>query len=172
MDRESKERVASSLNKQFSESNLLILTHNNGLTVGEITNLRSQLRETDSTLRVTKNSLSKIAISNTQAEVLSDQLNGPIAIVFSKELSSQPKILSNFSKDHENFSIVGGFMEGEIIDKETINTLASLPSFDVLRATLLSMLCASATSLAGILSRPGGKLNQVIYAKSKEDKVA
>ena len=84
MDRESKERVVSSLNKQFSESNLLILTHNNGLTVGEITNLRSQLREVDSTLRVTKNSLSKIAISNTQADVLSDQLSGPIAIVFSK----------------------------------------------------------------------------------------
>ena len=110
MDRESKERVVSSLNKKFSESNLLILTHNNGLTVGEITSLRSQLREVDSTLRVTKNSLSKIAISDTQAEVLSDQLSGPIAIVFSKELSSQPKILSSFSKGHENFSIVGGFL--------------------------------------------------------------
>ena len=65
MDRTAKEKVVSDLTKKFDESNFFILTHNNGLSVGEITSLRNQLRESGSTFKVVKNSLAKIAVINT-----------------------------------------------------------------------------------------------------------
>ena len=107
MDRVTKEKVVSDLTKKFDESNFFILTHNNGLSVKEITMLRSQLREADSTFKVVKNSLAKIAVSKTKSKDLANHFNGPLAIVFSEELTSQPKIISDFIKDNENLSIIG-----------------------------------------------------------------
>ena len=155
MDRVAKEKVVSDLTKKFDESKFFILTHNNGLSVHEITSLRNQLREAGSTFKVVKNSLAKIAVNDTKVKDLSEYFNGPLAIVFSEELTSQPKIISDFTKDNENLLVVGGFMDGEIIDKETISKLASLPSLDILRAKIIGSLTSSASKIVGIVNKPG-----------------
>jgi len=172
MDRATKERVVSDLTSKFTESNFFILTHNNGLSVEEITSLRNQLRDAGSTFKVVKNSLAKIAISDTEIKELSDYFSGPLAIVFSEELTSQPKIISDFTKDNENLSVVGGYMDGKIIDKETISKLASLPSLDTLRAKIIGSLTSSAAKIAGIINKPGGQIAQVLSAKSQSGEAA
>ena len=98
---------------------------------------------------------------------MEDLFNGPTAIAFSNELTSSPKIIVDFAKDNEKLSIVGGMMDGELIDSEIIKKLANLPTMDELRAKIISLLSASATKIAGILTRPGGQLAQVINAKSQ-----
>ena len=172
MDRTAKEKVVSDLTKKFDESNFFILTHNNALSVDEMTSLRNQLRESGSTFKVVKNSLAKIAVINTKVKDLSKYFNGPLAIVFSEELTSQPKIISDFTKDNENLLVVGGFMDGEIIDKETISKLASLPSLDTLRAKIIGSLTSSASKIAGIVTKPGGQIAQVLSAKSQNSEAA
>ena len=172
MDRIAKEKVVSDLTKKFDESNFFILTHNNGLSVHEITSLRDKLREAGSTFKVVKNSLAKIAVNDTKVKDLSEYFKGPLAIVFSEELTSQPKIISDFTKDNENLSIVGGFMDGEIIDKEIISKLASLPSLDTLRAKIIGSLTSSASKIAGIVNKPGGQIAQVLSAKSQSGEAA
>ena len=172
MDRAAKEKVVSDLTSKFNESNFFILTHNNGLSVEEMTSLRNQLRDAGSTFKVVKNSLAKIAVNDTKVKDLSEHFNGPLAIVFSEELTSQPKIISDFTKDNENLSIVGGFMDGEIIDKETISKLASLPSLDTLRAKIIGSLTSSASKIAGIVTKPGGQIVQVLSAKSQNSEAA
>ena len=168
MDRASKEKIVSSLNKAFDESNFLIVTQNEGLTVEEMSSLRNSLREeADTSFRVAKNSLAKIAVDNTSAKSLEALFNGPTAIAFSNELTSSPKIIVDFAKDNEKLSIVGGMMDGELIDGEVIKKLANLPSMDELRAKIIGLLSAPATKIAGILTRPGGQLAQVIQAKSQ-----
>ena len=168
MDRASKEKIVSSLNKAFDESNFLIVTQNEGLTVEEMSSLRNTLREeADTSFRVSKNSLAKIAVDNTSAKSLEALFNGPTAIAFSNELTSSPKIIVDFAKDNEKLSIVGGMMDGELIDGEVIKKLANLPSMDELRAKIIGLLSAPATKIAGILTRPGGQLAQVIQAKSQ-----
>ena len=77
MDRVAKEKVVSDLTKKFDESNFFILTHNNGLSVYEITSLRNKLREAGSTFKVVKNSLAKIAVNDTKVKDLSEYFNGP-----------------------------------------------------------------------------------------------
>ena len=172
MDRVAKEKVVLDLTNKFNESSFFILTHNNGLSVEEMTSLRNQLREAGSTFKVVKNSLAKIAISDTKIEELSDYFSGPLAIVFSEELTSQPKIISDFTKDNENLSVVGGYMDGEIIDKETISKLASLPSIDTLRSKIIGSLTSSATKIAGIVNKPGEQIVQVLSAKSNSGEAA
>ena len=172
MDRVAKEKVVLDLTNKFNESNFFILTHNNGLSVEEMTSLRNQLREAGSTFKVVKNSLAKIAISDTKIEELSDYFSGPLAIVFSEEISSQPKIISDFTKDNENLSVVGGYMDGEIIDKETISKLASLPSIDTLRSKIIGSLTSSASKIAGIVNKPGEQIVQVLSAKSNSGEAA
>ena len=168
MDRASKEKIVSSLNKAFDESNFLIVTQNEGLTVEEMSSLRNTLREeADTSFRVAKNSLAKIAVDNTSAKSLEALFNGPTAIAFSNELTSSPKIIVDFAKDNEKLSIVGGMMDGELIDGEVIKKLANLPTMDELRAKIIGVLSAPATKIAGILTRPGGQLAQVIQAKSQ-----
>jgi len=168
VDRASKEKIVSSLNKAFDESNFLIVTQNEGLTVEEMSSLRNTLREeADTSFRVAKNSLAKIAVDNTSAKSIETMFNGPTAIAFSNELTSSPKIIVDFAKDNEKLSIVGGMMDGELIDSEVIKKLANLPTMDELRAKIIGVLSAPATKIAGILTRPGGQLAQVIQAKSQ-----
>ena len=122
--------------------------------------------------RVAKNSLAKIAANKTAAEPLEELFNGPTAIAFSDELTSSPKIIVDFAKDHEKLSIVGGLMDGKLIDSEVIKQLAALPSMDELRSKIIGVLNAPATKVAGILNRPGGQLAQVLSAKSQQEETA
>ena len=172
MDRASKEKIVSSLNKAFDEANFLIVTQNDGLTVEEMSSLRGNLRESNTSFRVAKNSLARIAVNNTDAESLQELFNGPTAIAFSDELSSSPKIIVDFAKEHEKLSIVGGLMDGELIDADVIKQLAALPSMDELRSRIIGVLNAPATKIAAILNRPGGQLAQVISAKAQQEETA
>ena len=172
MDRASKEKIVSSLNKAFDEANFLIVTQNDGLTVEEMSSLRGSLRESNTSFRVAKNSLAKIAVNNTDAQSLQELFNGPTAIAFSDELSSSPKVIVDFVKAHEKLSIVGGLMDGKLIDAEVIKELATLPSMDALRSMIIGVLNAPATKVAGILNRPGGQLAQVLSAKAQQEETA
>ena len=126
----------------------------------------------EESFKVVKNSLAKIAVNDTKVKDLSEYFNGPLAIVFSEELTSQPKIISDFTKDNENLSVVGGFMDGEIIDKEIISKLASLPSLDTLRAKIIGSLTSSASKIVGIVNKPGEQIAQVLSAKSQSGEAA
>lgn len=172
MDRASKEKIVSSLNKAFDEANFLIVTQNDGLTVEEMSSLRGSLRESNTSFRVAKNSLAKIAVNNTDAQSLQELFNGPTAIAFSDELSSSPKVIVDFVKEHKKLSIVGGLMDGKLIDAEVIKELATLPSMDQLRSMIIGVLNAPATKVAGILNRPGGQLAQVLSAKAQQEETA
>ncbi|MDA8852053.1 50S ribosomal protein L10 [Hyphomicrobiales bacterium] len=172
MDRASKEKIVSSLSKAFDEANFLIVTQNDGLTVEEMSSLRGSLRESNTSFRVAKNSLAKIAVNNTDAQSLQELFNGPTAIAFSDELSSSPKVIVDFVKEHEKLSIVGGLMDGKLIDAEVIKELATLPSMDQLRSMIIGVLNAPATKVAGILNRPGGQLAQVLNAKAQQEETA
>ena len=172
MDRASKEKIVSSLNKAFDEANFLIVTQNDGLTVEEMSSLRGSLRESNTSFRVAKNSLAKIAVNNTDAQSLQELFNGPTAIAFSDELSSSPKVIVDFVKEHKKLSIVGGLMDGKLIDADAIKELATLPSMDALRSMIIGVLNAPATKVAGILNRPGGQLAQVLNAKAQQEETA
>ena len=110
----------------------------------------------------------KIALEDTPYASIADLFSGPTAIAYSDDPVAPAKVSVEFEKKFENFKIIGGSYEGEKIDLEKINFLASLPSLDSIRGKLLGLLNAPAQKIASILQVPGGQLAQVMSSRSKE----
>ena len=82
---------------------------------------------------------------------------------------SAAKVATQYAKDNEKFSVIGGFMGQQVLDKSSVTALATLPSLDQLRAKLIGLLQAPATKIAGILQAPAGQLARVVGAYAAKD---
>tara|TARA_Y100000996_G_scaffold372053_1_gene320765 strand:+ start:207 stop:728 length:522 start_codon:yes stop_codon:yes gene_type:complete len=166
--RSDKNNFVQNLKDELKNSNSVIVSHYSGLSVLETDNLRKEMRSNGAKFKVTKNRLTKIALEDTPYASIADLFSGPTAIAYSDDPVAPAKVSVEFEKKFENFKIIGGSYEGEKIDLEKINFLASLPSLDSIRGKLLGLLNAPAQKIASILQVPGGQLAQVMSSRSKE----
>ena len=171
MDRSKKEALVAELHQDFAENILVVVTHQSGLTVKEVSDLRSKMRDAGCKFRVTKNRLAKIALKDTKFEALEDVFTGPTAIAVSMDPVAAAKVAVEYAKENEKLTIVGGSLEAERLDAEGISALAKLPSLDQLRGKIVGLLQAPATKVAGVLQAPAGQLARVMgaYAASAEE---
>lgn len=164
MNRAEKAAEIKELNERFSNNELVVLTHNKGLTVAQVTNLRGELRKNGATFKVTKNSLAKLALKGTKFEQISNMFTGPTGVATSQDPVAAAKVAHNFAKANEKFVILGGALGDKILDAEAVKQLASLPSLDELRAKLLGLFQAPAQKIAGVLQAPARDLVGVTKA--------
>jgi len=153
-----KEEVAK-LAAEMKEAKLILLTDYRGINVTDVTELRTNLRNTNATYRVIKNNITRRALQEAGIEGLDESLTGPTAVIMSNEDYLEPsKAIYEFSKNNEYYKIKGGVIEGKVMSAEEIITLAKLPS----REVLLSML---AGALLGNISKVAVALDQVRIKK-------
>ena len=164
MNRTEKQETVAGLNAAFQDSDLVIVTHNNGLNATQTHQLRSQTRSSGLSYRIAKNRLAKIAIKGTNFEGLFDLLNGPTGLVLSKDPVAGAKVVAAFAKDNPNLVIVGGVMGTSVLDAKGIGKLATLPSLDELRGKLVGLIQAPATKVAGVVQAPAGQLARLLQA--------
>ena len=148
MKREEKQQLISSLSDVFKKAKLVVVVHNNGLTMEETTALRKGVREDGASYKVAKNRLVKLALAGTPYESLADLLKGPTAIAYSEDEIAASKAVVKMAKQSDKFKVVGGAMNGQVVDVARIQQLASLPDMDGLRAQLIGLLQAPAGQLA------------------------
>jgi len=151
--------VVSEIVDKVKDSSSVILVDYRGLTVEEFTNLRKELRESDSDLKVYKNTLTKRAMDELKLD-LGDDLNGPSAIAFSKDVVTPAKILSTYAKKHDALKIKVGIIDGEVSGLDVITKLASIPS----REGLLTMLAGGMIAVVRDLS-----ISLDLYSKNLEE---
>ena len=170
MDRKRKEDLVASLHRVFDETALVVVTHYSGLTVAQMTDLRAKMGEAGASFRVTKNRLTRLALEGTRFQSLNALFTGPTAIAFSADPVAAAKVTVDFAKTNDNLVVLGGALNEERLDPEGIKALASLPSLDALRATIVGMLSTPATRVAGILQAPAGQLARGVgaYAEGGE----
>ena len=156
------------LNKQFNEATSVVIAQYQGMTVDQLNSLRTKLRGSQVRFQVAKNRLVKLAVKDTKFAGLDKFLSGPTAIVFADDPVSAAKGIVDFTKDNENLKVIGGGLDGKVLDFNEVKTLASLPSLDELRGKIIGLLNAPATKIAGILQAPAGQLARVIDANSKK----
>ncbi len=166
MNRKQKQELVESLHKTFLNSQSIIVTHINGLTVAETTNLRSNMRNSNCKFKVTKNKLVKLALKNTKFEYLETLFTGPTAIGSSEDAISPAKVLVNFTKDSEKIKIIGGGVETKSLSVDEINNLASLPSLDEVRSKLIGLLMAGPTKLVRIIKEPSSRMARILATKN------
>ncbi len=168
MLRAHKAQVIEELNAVFDETGVVVVTHYKGLTVAEISDLRSRMRAAGASFRVTKNKLAQRAVDGTPFAILSPMFTGPTAIAFSKDPTAAPKIVAEFGKKNEKLQIVGGGLSGTILDAASVRALADLPSLDQLRAKLIGLLNTPASRLVGLLQAPGGQVARALAARAEQ----
>lgn len=164
MERVRKEALVAELQETFSNAELVVITHQTGLSVAEVSDLRAQMREAGAAFRVTKNTLAKIALKGTKFEHLEGHFTGPSAVAYSTDPVAAAKVAVGFSKKNEKLTIIAGALAEKALDAEAVKALATLPSLDELRAKLVGLLQAPATKLAGVTQAPAGQLARVFAA--------
>jgi len=169
VDRKEKSELVAGLHAKFVEAGLVVVTHNKGLTVAEITDLRRKVRAASAGFKVTKNRLTRLALADTKFEALGDLFTGPTAIAYSVDPVAAAKVIADFAKGNEKLAILGGSLNGVTLDVDGVKALAALPSLNELRAKLLCMIQTPATRIAGILQAPGAQLARVLSAYANKD---
>jgi large subunit ribosomal protein L10 len=169
VNRTEKEQTVASLKQMFDDSTVVVVTHYTGLTVAELTDLRSRMRDAGAQFKVTKNRLTRLALEGTSFQSLQDLFNGPTAVAFSADPVAAAKVTAAFAKDNEKLVILGGAFGDQVLDVNGVKTLASMPSLDELRGKIVGLLQAPATKVAGVLQAPAGQVARVFGAYGAKD---
>ena len=160
---EKKQSEVSALAEKMKESKLVLLTDYRGISVEDVTGLRSNLRKVDAEYKVIKNNITRRALAEAKIEGLEDLLVGPTAVVLASEDYLEPlKAVYEYAKNNETYKIKGGVIDGKVMTTEELITLAKLPS----RETLISML---AGALLGNISKLAVALDQVRVQKETNE---
>ena len=134
---ERKKEVVNEIASKVKESSSVILFEYRGLSVSEMTELRKNLRNNDSDVKVYKNTLADRALASCNYD-LKEHFNGPKAMAFSSDAIAPLKVLYDFAKKHPALEIKAGIIDGDITEIDTLTKLATLPS----RQELLTMLAS------------------------------
>jgi len=170
MDRAQKAESIETLKGVFADSGAVVVTHYLGLTVAEMTDLRGRLRKEGATLKVVKNRLAQKALDGAGGEGGYDLFKGPVAIAYGSDPVSAAKVVVQYAKDNEKFSVIGGLLDQTtVLDEKAVRALATLPSLDQIRAKLVGLLQAPATKVAGVLQAPAAQLARVLAAYAAKD---
>jgi large subunit ribosomal protein L10 len=143
---------------------VVVVAHYAGLTVAQMTRLRSDMRSAGGQVKVAKNRLVKLALEGTDAKGIADLLKGPTCLAYSADPVAAPKVAVKFAKANEKFVILGGAMGATVLDAKGVSSLADLPSLDELRSKLIGLLQAPASKIARTLNEPGAQLARVFGA--------
>ena len=168
MNKEQKKNYISKMKEYIDANDSVLVTHYQGLTVKQLDELRAEMRKYGIMFKITKNRITKLALNDTKCKDIVDLFLGPTAVALSKDAISSAKILTKFSKDNQNLKILGGLMGEEVLKREDVLKIATLPTLNEARANIISNLYSPAQKLVSILLAPGSKIAILAHAKSKK----
>jgi len=164
VDRAQKQQLTVSLHDDLADTVCVVVTHQTGLSVAEVTQLRRQMRSAGARYRVTKNRLARRALEGTEFAALAPLFTGPTAIAFSRDPVAAAKAAVEYANRNTKLTIVGGGLSGQLLDAAGVKALATLPSLDELRGKIIGLINAPATKLAALLQTPAGQLARLLAA--------
>ena len=168
MDKVKKQEYIEKMSSQFDKSEAVIVTHYQGLTMQQLDDLRSRMREHGIQFKITKNRITKLALQKTRCKDISDLFSGPTAVALSEDAIISAKILTKFSKENSKLKILGGIMGSDILDLAGVQNVATLPTLDEARAKIVGILRSPAQKIASILLAPASKIAILALEKSKK----
>ncbi len=157
---EQKQQQVAALKEKIASAVTGVLVDYSGTNVADDTVLRKELREAGVEYFVAKNTIIGRAIEGSSVEDMKEFLEGTTAIALSNEdYTAAARILCKFAESHENFKVKSGFLDGKVVDVATIDSLAKLPSKEVLLATVCNAfqapIAAFARAVQAIVDKDG-----------------
>ena len=159
--------IVAILQGMFAGCNIGILTDYRGLTTAELSALRRKLGEAQIKYRVVKNSLAQIALRQAGKEELAEIISGPVAVAFGYgEIPETAKVLTEYIKvTKSTLAIKGGFFGDTVLSSKDVETLADLPTKEVLIAQVIGGIQSPITGLVNVLAGPLRNVMGVLQAR-------
>ena len=160
LNRSEKQAVIDEVTGLAAKAQTLVMAEYRGITVADMTRLRSQAREKGVNLSVLKNTLARRAVAGSAFEVVTDQMTGPLIYGFSVDAVAAAKVVADFAKTNDKLVIRGGAFGGKTLDVNGVKQLANIPSREVLLAQvcglLMSPISRTAVVLGALATKKGG----------------
>ncbi len=164
LNRSEKQAVIDEVTALAAKAQTLVMAEYRGITVADMTRLRSQAREKGVNLSVLKNTLARRAVTGSAFEVVSDQMTGPLIYGFSTDAVAAAKVVSDFAKTNDKLVIRGGAFAGKALDVNGVKQLANIPSKEVLLAQLCGLLKSPISRTAVVLGALAAKKGEAAAA--------
>ena len=160
LNRSEKQAVIDEVTGLAAKAQTLVMAEYRGITVADMTKLRTDARSKGVTLSVLKNTLARRAVAGSTFEVVGDQMTGPLIYGFSVDATAAAKVVADFAKTNDKLVIRGGAYGGKALDVAGVKALASIPSKEVLLAQLCGLLMSpisrTAVVLGALAAKKGG----------------
>ena len=157
LNRSEKQAVIDEVTGLAAKAQTLVMAEYRGITVADMTKLRSAARSNGVNLSVLKNTLARRAVAGSPFEVASDQMTGPLIYGFSVDAVAAAKVVADFAKTNDKLVIRGGAFAGKALDVNGVKQLASIPSREVLLAQLCGLLMSPISRTAVVLGALAAK---------------
>ncbi len=169
MNKQEKATEIERLTESLKGGPAVILVNQHGLTVNQVSSLRSKIRATSSKYKVIKNRLALRSLKETPLAGLAEHLKGPTAIAYSEaEAAPMAKVIDEFAREHKGLQVKGGFVDGRIVGPDEVKILADLPPRPILVARFLAVLNAPMSRLLSVLNAPVRDLARVMDEIAKK----
>ena len=160
-----KQDVVSEVAQVAAQAHSVIAAEYQGLTVGEMTELRAKARESNVQMRVVKNTLAKRAFDGTDYACMNDALEGQMVYAFSmEEPGGAARVIKDYAKDNEKLVVKLIALGGELLEPSEIKRLASMPTYDQAISMLMAVMKAPLDKLARTMNEVPGKLTRTVAA--------
>jgi large subunit ribosomal protein L10 len=162
MNREQKAATIDALAADIQASEAIFAVDYRGITVAQVAELRSKLRDGDATFKVVKNSLTERAADQVGTPALKDFLSGPTALTFVRgDAAMAAKAIADYARTTQLLPFKGGVMDGELLDANQIRSISKLPSREVLYGQLVGVV---ASPISGLVRSLGGLIGGLAVA--------
>ncbi len=171
MNKGQKSQLIAKLKENLLESNFIAIIYYRGMNDKQLYDMRVALKSNKCFMKIAKNTLVKVAIKDTDLEILSSELTGPNAILYSKDPVALAKIITNVAKEVEALKIRTGYLNKAMIDASAIANLAKLGSIEEVRASFVGVIKSAQSNFVRILNAPSAGLASLLrnYAATKEE---
>jgi large subunit ribosomal protein L10 len=158
---------------RLNASPFFIVVNYKGLKVAQLTELRKRLNKAGAEIHVVKNSVFRLAAKEIGVGDLNGTLGGQLAVVTGqRDISTAAKVVKTFGTELDRLKVHFGYLNNQRLEQPEIMMLADLPSMEVLRAKLLGLFSAPASTLVRLLNTPAGQMARVLQAHADKQPAA
>jgi large subunit ribosomal protein L10 len=170
---EDKKALVAEVAEVAAKAQSVVAAEYRGLTVGQMTELRSKARKSGVYMRVVKNTLARKALAGTSFESVGPKLKGPLVLAFSKDdPGAAARVVKDFAKSNEKLVATLVSLGGQVLPGAELEKVASLPTREQALAMLMGVMKAPIQKLVGTLAAPGSKLVRTIAAVRDQKQAA
>jgi len=170
---EDKKALVAEVAEVAAKAQSVVAAEYRGLTVGQMTELRSKARKSGVYMRVVKNTLARKALAGTSFESVGPKLKGPLVLAFSNDdPGAAARVVKDFAKSNEKLVATLVSLGGQILPGAELEKVASLPTREQALAMLMGVMKAPIQKLAGTLAAPASKLVRTVAAVREQKQAA